>query len=85
MHFRKTLLSEQRAGRLITQIREYYKESNGDVQRNRESTSSKGEKGMDLKEKKKKTTYKLNTEILMIVWVASRSKLEKSEDIKNGL
>lgn len=54
MHFRKTLLSEQRAGRLITQIREYYKESNGDVQRNRESSSSKGEKGMDLKKKKKK-------------------------------
>lgn len=83
MHFRKTLLSEQRAGRLITQIREYYKESNGDVQRNRESSSSKGEKGMDLKKKKKKT-YKVNTQILLIVRIASRSKLEKSEDIKNG-
>lgn len=82
MHFRKTLLSEQRAGRLITQIREYYKESNGDVQRNRESSSSKGEKGMDLKKKKK--TYKVNTQILLIVRIASRSKLEKSEDIKNG-
>ena len=37
------------------------------------------------RKKKKKTTYKVNTEILLIVWVASRSKLEKSEDIKNGL
>lgn len=34
--------------------------------------------------RKKKDTYKVNTQILLIIWVTSRSKLGKSEDIKNG-
>lgn len=49
-----------------------------DGETEREGSSSKGEKGMDLK-----NIYSVNTQTSVIIWVDSRSESEKNEGIKD--
>lgn len=46
----------------------------------KDSSNSKGEKGIDMK-----NIYKVYTQNLMILWKASRSKYDKNKGIENDL